>query len=69
MLFEMQNWFAHETIHLTFAFKGFKERQKPLFSFLLLPREEFMNWVADPKTAIGDEKILTKWIEMLASSP
>ncbi len=33
-----------------------------------LSREEFMTWVADPNTAIGDEKILTKWIEMFASN-
>ena len=33
-----------------------------------LSREEFMAWVTDPKTAIGDERILTKWIEMFATS-
>lgn len=33
-----------------------------------LSKEEFMAWVADPKTSIPDEKILTRWIDMFTNS-
>ena len=33
-----------------------------------LSREEIMAWIADPKTALADGKMLAKWMDMFASS-
>ena len=33
-----------------------------------LSKQEFMAWVSNPNTAMGDQKMLTKWIDTFANN-